>query len=257
MQSSGGNSDPVRPRLNYVRSRGEAKQVRKVHIRKVAYRVGYSWNKGGRLKELRIRHLARKFLKIWIQNTFGRVLPHEAKLHYNRVVLRRTFEGWRDEWWSSRREWSLNMRADCHYRYYLCNWTLHSWRMFVCLQREKKMQQQKAQSFADKQRMRLVLDRWEVFTEMRRLKSRMLESALEQYRLSAMHHLIYFVLKAWLQWKEMHTAASCQKEKESRAAFHFISRLKRRALHQWIRYVSYRHTKKETQGHYKIPTQLS
>lgn len=72
-----------------------------------------------------------------------------------------------------------------------------------------------------------------------------------------MSHLIYFVLKAWLQWKEMQTAASCQKEKESRAAFHFISRLKRRALHQWIRYVSYRHTKKETQGHYKIPTQLS
>ncbi|XP_006783137.1 protein SFI1 homolog [Neolamprologus brichardi] len=274
MQSSGGNSDPVRPRLNYVRSRGEAKQVRKVHIRKVAYRVGYSWNKGGRLKELRIRHLARKFLKIWIQNTFGRVLPHEAKLHYNRVVLRRTFEGWRDEWWSSRREWSLNMRADCHYRYYLCNWTLHSWRMFVCLQREKKMQQQKAQSFADKQRMRLVLDRWEVFTEMRRLKSRMLESALEQYRLSAMHSVwslwqtrlqhrrdlhiledqaqkqraLTLKTRAWLQWKEMHTAASCQKEKESRAAFHFISRLKRRALHQWIRYVSYRHTKKETQA---------
>lgn len=34
-----------------------------------------------------------------------------------------------------------------YFRYYLCNWTLHSWRMFVCLQREKKMQQQKAQSF--------------------------------------------------------------------------------------------------------------
>lgn len=136
------------------------------------------------------------------------------------------------------------------------------------------MQQQKAQSFADKQRMRLVLDRWEVFTEMRRLKSRMLESALEQYRLSAMHsvwslwqtrlqhHRDLHVLevqaqkqraltikkRVWLQWKEMHTAASCQKEKESRATFHFISRLKRRALHQWMRYVSYRHTKTETQA---------
>lgn len=190
MQSSGRNSNPVRRRLSYVRSGGEAKNVRKVPNRKVPYRVGYSWNKGGRLKELRIRFwgysftyffflfilLLRYSLKIkspffdplqapskkvfedmdaediWPSSSswskvacftlkkksilksricFSYLLSYSCvffRSHYNRVVLRRTFEGWRDEWWSSRREWSLTMRAECHYRSlqdimeHFCSW---------------------------------------------------------------------------------------------------------------------------------------
>ncbi|XP_044028465.1 protein SFI1 homolog isoform X3 [Siniperca chuatsi] len=274
MQSNARKPDPVRPRLSSVSSGGETKQVRKVHTRKVPYRVGYSWNKGGRLKELRIRHLARKFLKIWMQNTFGRILPHKAKSHYNSVVLRRAFEGWRDEWWMSRREWGLTMRAECHYRYYLYNLAFHSWRTFTSLQMQKKSKVQNAQSFADRQRMRLVWDRWEVFTEMRRMKSRMLESALEQNRLATLHsawslwqtrlqqqqdfytledqalkqRALTLQSRTWLQWKEMHTTACCQKEKESKAVLHFILRLKRKTLHCWKTYVFCLQTKKKSQA---------
>ncbi|XP_071349920.1 protein SFI1 homolog [Trachinotus anak] len=255
-------------------SSGETKQVRKVHTRKVPYRVGYNWNKGGRLKELRIRHLARKFLKIWMQNTFGRVAPHKAKSHHDSVELRRAFEGWREEWWTSRREWSLTMRAECHYRYYLYNLVFHSWRMFMSSQREKNSKLQIAQSYADRQRMRLVWDRWEVFTEMQRMKKRMLESAFEQNRLATLHsawslwqtrlqqHQDLYTLeeqalkhqaltlqrRTWLQWKEMHTASHCQKKKESKASLHFILKLKRKTFHQWMGYVSSCQTKRKSQA---------
>ncbi|XP_070707136.1 protein SFI1 homolog [Pempheris klunzingeri] len=265
--------DPVRPRPSSVSSGGETKQVRKVHTRKVPYRVGYNWNKGGRLKELRIRHLARKFLKIWMQNTFGRIRPHKAKSHYNSVVLRKAFEGWRDEWWTSRREWSLLMRAECHYRYYLYSLAFHGWRTFMSLQREKKSKIHNAQSFADRQRMRLIWDRWEVFTEMRRMKNRMVESAREHSRLATLHsawtlwqarlqqHQHFHALedqalkqrvlilqrRTWLQWKEAHAAALCQKEKESKAEVHFVLRLKRKTLNHWKVYVFCLQTKKKSQ----------
>ncbi|MEQ2157678.1 hypothetical protein GOODEAATRI_004126 [Goodea atripinnis] len=55
-----------------------------------------------------------------MHNTFGRVLPLDARCHYSRGVLRRAFERWRDDWWTSRREWSLMMRAECHYRVMFC-----------------------------------------------------------------------------------------------------------------------------------------
>lgn len=155
------------------------------------------------------------------------------RFHYNCTVLRRVFEGWRDEWWTSRREWILMVRADCHYRslphvtldwniihlqeltVYICfrfillAKTLHRWRVFTSLQREKKTKMQKVQSLgifshkeresvlqvwgvslaalfvwsADGRRMRWVWDEWKVFIELRRTHRLMLESALEHRRL--------------------------------------------------------------------------
>ncbi|KAA8593409.1 hypothetical protein FQN60_009525 [Etheostoma spectabile] len=149
MQSNARTPDAVRPRPSCVSSGGERKQVRKVHTRKVPYRVGYSWNKGGRLKELRIRHLARKFLKIWMLNTFGRIRPSKAK-------------------------------------YYLYNLAFHSWRTFLSLQREKKSKVQNAQSFAVAQRTyvrRLVMMCW------RKWSSALHRKQSEEERLQAAGHL--------------------------------------------------------------------
>lgn len=109
------------------------------------------------------------------------------------------------------------------FRYYLYNLAFQRWRLFVSLQVEKKSKIQHAKSFgkildlvalhllhvtsqsavlsfitlfpylADRQRMRLALDGWEVFTEMRQMKNRMLESALEMNRLTTLQydHCIY------------------------------------------------------------------
>lgn len=35
--------------------------------------------------------------------------------HYRKVVLKKTLGAWKDEWWQARREWTLNIRAGCHY----------------------------------------------------------------------------------------------------------------------------------------------
>ncbi|KAM9758495.1 uncharacterized protein sfi1 isoform 1-T1 [Menidia menidia] len=261
---------------NHTRNSSQ-KQERRLQTRKIPYRVGYSWNKGGRLKELRIRHLARKFLKIWMNKTFGRILPHEARSHYNNVVLRRTFEGWKDEWWKSRREWSLNMRAECHYRYYLCNRTLHGWRNVISLRKKKRIRMQSAQSIAERHLMRVVWGRWEVFMETRRFQSKVLKSALAQKKIAAMraalcsrsawslwqtrlkkqrelcmledqaliHRALHLQRKAWLLWKEMHTGACYQKEKETKAVLHWIITIKKRSFSQWKIYTSCHRAKKE------------
>ncbi|MEE6504234.1 hypothetical protein FKM82_005111 [Ascaphus truei] len=83
--------------------------------RSIPYRVTYTWNRGGRLKELRIRHLARKFLHAWVRKTFGRVLPSTARLHHGRRLLRSCFGRWAEVWWVLRKEWKFSVRADCHY----------------------------------------------------------------------------------------------------------------------------------------------
>ncbi|KAM4582579.1 protein SFI1 homolog [Fundulus diaphanus] len=263
------SADPVR--LRPVRSDGESRQLRRAQPRKVPYRVGYNWNKGGRLKELRIRHLARKFLKIWMRNTFGQVLPQQARRHYSRGILRRAFDRWRDDWWTSRREWSLLMRAECHYRYYLFNWTFYGWRNFTSSQRQKKTQLQHAESLAAWRLGRLALDRWKDFTEIRRAQWRTADSYLRRKRLSDLRsvwslwqtrlqqqqHLkalagraqeqrtLSLQRKAWNLWRETHRAACYQKKEESKAALYFIGRLKTRAFHQWMSFASHQKAKND------------
>ena len=62
------------------------------------------------------RYLARKYLTIWGRRVFGRVLPSAARLHHETAVQRRVFSVWYEQWWVVRREWKLNIRADCHNR---------------------------------------------------------------------------------------------------------------------------------------------
>lgn len=54
----------------------------------------------------------------------------------------------------------------------------------------------------------------------------------------------------------MHTAACCQREKESKAALLFTLFLKRKALHRWKGFVSCVQTKKKSQGHSNLPLSL-
>ena len=54
---------------------------------------GYDWHIGGRMKELRTRFLARKFLFLWRRRVFGRMTPSEADEFYRRKIVRRCAQG--------------------------------------------------------------------------------------------------------------------------------------------------------------------
>ena len=87
----------------------------------------------GKLKELRTRldqfiflihnysiffcrYIARKYYWLWCRRVYGRVLPSAARLHRERSLKRRALGVWREQWWVARREWKLNIRAECHNR---------------------------------------------------------------------------------------------------------------------------------------------
>jgi len=116
----------------------------------VQYHASRGWTQRNRLRELRIRCVARKFLYLWIRMTFGRVFPSKARFYYEQRILRKVFEEWKEEWWVFQREWKLCVRADCHYRYYLYNLMFQTWRTYVHQQQEMRTKYIRAENHVKK-----------------------------------------------------------------------------------------------------------
>ncbi|VDI06451.1 protein SFI1 [Mytilus galloprovincialis] len=175
--------------------RRERKDGGKSKIQIKNYKPGYTWNRGGRVKELRIRCLARKFSQIWKKQTFGRVMPSTARYHHQKHLMKLAFDEWYDMWWHVRKEWRLMVRAECHFRYLA--WTKHfeAWKEFIVFKKEEKGKEIIAVKHDTNQTLKKALNLWKGSTLSQKLKNKKNIEATQFYENS-------LVKKNWHTWKE-------------------------------------------------------
>ncbi|XP_014303174.1 protein SFI1 homolog isoform X6 [Myotis lucifugus] len=225
----------------------------------------------GRLKELRIRCVARKFLYLWIRKTFGRVFPSKARCYYKQRVLRKVFEEWKGEWWVSQREWKLCVRADCYYRYYLYSLMFQTWRTYVHQQQDMRNKYTRAENYDAKQKIRRAWKSWLIYVVFRRTKFQMQTTALEFRQQSILwawwsewrrqlgqirvgralcasavkHRALSLKLQAWSRWQEQLLHVQRERQKLVCAVKHHQHWQKRRCLKAWLDYLQARRVKRQ------------
>ncbi|XP_055107570.2 protein SFI1 homolog isoform X4 [Symphalangus syndactylus] len=237
----------------------------------VQYRGTHTCTRQGRLRELRIRCVARKFLNLWIRMTFGRVFPSIARFYHEQRLLRKVFEEWKEEWWVFHHEWKLCVRADCHYRYYLYNLMFQTWKTFVRQQQELRNKYIRAEVHDAKQKMRQAWKSWLIYVVVHRTKLQMQTTALEFRQRSILwvwwstwrqrlgqvcvgralhasalkHRALSLQLQAWSQWREQLLYVQKQKQKVVSAVKHHQHWQKRRFLKAWLEYLQVRKVKRQ------------
>ncbi|XP_059975489.1 protein SFI1 homolog isoform X6 [Mesoplodon densirostris] len=237
----------------------------------VQHHPSYAWTRRGQLRELRIRCVARKFLYLWIRMTFGRVFPSKARFYYEQRILQKVFEEWKEEWWLSRREWKLRVRADCHYRYYLYSLMFQTWKTYMHQQREMRNRYLRAEDHDAKQKMRQAWKSWLIYVVFRRTKLRMQTTALEFRQRSILwvwwstwrrqlgqvhlgralhasavkHRARSLQLQAWSRWQEQLLHVWRERRKMVSAVKHHQHWQQWRALRAWLEYLQVRREKRQ------------
>ncbi|XP_053525766.1 protein SFI1 homolog isoform X2 [Artibeus jamaicensis] len=225
----------------------------------------------GRLRELRIRCVTRKFLYLWIRKTFGRVFPSKARFHYRQRILRKAFEEWKEEWWVCHREWKLCVRADCHYRYYLYNLAFQTWKAYVRQQQAVKNKYLRAADYDAKQQMRRAWKSWLIYVVFRRTKCQMQTTALEfrqrrilwaccsewrrrleqlragraLYASAVKHRAQSLQRQAWSRWQEQLRHVQRETQKVVSAVKHHQHWQKLRSLKAWLEFLRVRRAKRQ------------
>lgn len=137
-------------------------------------------NRGSEIfDENRERYLAEKYSLIWKRRTYGRVTPVIARIHYEKKLKQRALEVWQDIWWSGRKGWKLNVRADYHNRYRLWQKAWRAWREYIKYCRGKKAKENLAQLQAHNALLVKYCYGWKEYIRIRRSKQQLTDQALD------------------------------------------------------------------------------
>ncbi|XP_074743325.1 protein SFI1 homolog isoform X7 [Strix uralensis] len=184
--------------------------------------VGYTWHQRRRLKEFRIRYLARKFFDLWAKKTFGQVVPSKARCFYDQKILQKTFGEWK-EWWTVCRERELSLGADSHYRHSLHNLMFKAWRAYVCQQQGERNKYYVAESHAKKQKLLRTWQHWLVYVDVQRTKHAMHSVALAFRERSCLRI-------SWAVWRRRHYQNCTGRKMSILALQHWAQSLQSRKL---------------------------
>ncbi|XP_033632977.1 protein SFI1 homolog [Asterias rubens] len=195
-------------------------------VSKPRARPGYTWNMGGRLKELRIRHLARKYLHLWIATAFGRIRLSVVRQHYRKRLLTSAFKEWADLWWTGRKEWKLTIRADYHRRYCICQKVWSAWKEYVILEKIKAAKESVAIVHANGILQSKVLESWRIYVYGRRMKASLRRKADD-------HMTRRYLVKSWRLWKAQRRETHDRQEVEGYAIQYWAHNLTLKMWHRW------------------------
>ncbi|GFR92395.1 protein SFI1 homolog [Elysia marginata] len=172
-----------------------------------SYKPGYTWNRGGRVKELRIRCIARKFLFLWRLKVFGRVPLSVARKHYEDTILQKTFASWYDYWWEIVKEWRLEIRAEYHSRFRLGLRMFLQWKAFVGGRRERNAKVAEAEKFYHQHAQMKAYKSWLIYHRVSLLKKAENKKALKLSTFS-------LVRWAWRKWQHQKEIAEVKRNND-------------------------------------------